>query len=326
MKKITGYRNFGLLVGLIVLLVVAAVLTPSLFSANAIISMLRNNAVYVFLGIGMMAVIITGGIDLSVGSTLALSGVVCTSLMSSNQEIPSIVWVLLSVLIGLACGALNGLVVGYLKVTPMIATLGTMYIYRGLAYLASGGNWWFPHQITESYQNWASKYILGIPSILWISVLVFVWAAWFLNYRTGGRRIYAIGTSSESSQVAGIKEARVRLSAFVISGVLAGLAGMLFVANYATCSYNIGDGYELQAIAICILGGVSIKGGRGTVDGVFIGWLLMSLITQFISMLPGLSVWQRFLQGGIIIVAVVINIAMTLSSERRFLKERGALL
>ena len=326
MKKITGYRNFGLLVGLVVLLIVAAIFTPSLFSANAIISMLRNNAVYVFLGIGMMVVIITGGIDLSVGATLALSGVVCTSLMSSNQQIPSIVWVLLSMLIGLACGAFNGLVVGYLKITPMIATLGTMYIYRGLAYLASGGNWWFPHQITESYQNWASKYILGIPSILWISALVFILAAWFLNYRTGGRRIYAIGTSVESAQVAGIKEARVRFSAFVISGVLAGLAGMLFVANYATCSYNIGDGYELQAVAICILGGVSIRGGRGTVDGVLIGWFLMSVITQFISMLPGLSVWQKFLQGGIIIVAVVINIVMTLSSEKRFLKERGALL
>lgn len=326
MKKITGYRNIGLVFGLIVLLVLAAVLTPSMFTVNAILSMLRNNAVYVFLAVGMMVVIITGGIDLSIGSILAFASVVCTSLMSAHPEIPSIVWVLLSLLIGFLCGAFNGFVVGYLKIVPMIATLGTMYIYRGFAFLASGGNWWFPHQISQSYQNWASMKILGIYSILWIAALVFILAAWFLNYRTGGRRIYAIGTNVESAKVAGIKEARVRFMAFAISGTLAGLSGMLYAANYATCTYSIGDGYELQAVAICILGGVSIRGGKGTVDGVFIGWLMMSVITQFISLLPGLSVWQKTLQGLIIIIAVFINIAMNRSAEKRFLKERGALI
>ena len=326
MKKIMGYRNIGLIFGLIGLLVLAAIITPSMFSFSALISMLRNNAVYVFLAIGMMIVLVTGGIDLSVGSILALSGVVCTSLMSTHMDIPAIVWVLLSIVIGMICGAFNGFVVGYLKVVPVIATLGTMYIYRGFAFLLSGGQWWFPHQISEAYQAWAGQTIIGVPAILWISAVVFIGAAWFMGYRTSGRRIYAIGTNVESAQVAGIKEARVRFLAFVICGALAGLSGMLYTANYASCTYSIGDGYELQAIAICILGGVSITGGRGTVDGVLIGWLMMSIITQFISLLPGLSVWQKALQGAIIIVAVFINIAMTRSSEKRFLKERGALL
>lgn len=326
MKKIMGYRNIGLVFGLIGLMVLAAIITPSLFTFAALISMLRNNAVYVFLAIGMMIVLVTGGIDLSVGSTLALSGVVCTSLMSTHMDVPAIVWVLLSLVIGIICGAFNGFVVGYLKVVPMIATLGTMYIYRGFAFLLSGGQWWFPHQISQPYQDWAAKSIVSVPAILWIAALVFIVAAWFMGYRTSGRRIYAIGTNVESAQVAGIKEARVRFLAFVICGALAGLSGMLYTANYALCTYSIGDGYELQAIAICILGGVSITGGRGTVDGVLIGWLMMSFITQFISLLPGLSVWQHALQGAIIIVAVFINIAMTRSSEKRFLKERGALL
>lgn len=326
MKKIMGYRNIGLVFGLIGLMVLAAIITPSLFSFPALISMLRNNAVYVFLAIGMMVILVTGGIDLSVGSTLALSGVVCTSLMSSHMDVPAVVWVLLSIVIGAICGAFNGFVVGYLKVVPMIATLGTMYIYRGFAFLLSGGQWWFPHQISQPYQDWAAKSIAGVPAILWIAAVVFIGAAWFMGYRTSGRRIYAIGTNVESAQVAGIKEARVRFLAFVICGALAGLSGMLYTANYALCTYSIGDGYELQAIAICILGGVSITGGRGTVDGVLIGWLMMSFITQFISLLPGLSVWQHALQGAIIIVAVFINIAMTRSSEKRFLKERGALL
>lgn len=326
MKKITEYQNFGLIIGLIVLLAIAAVFTPSLFTVSTILSMLRNNAVYVFLSIGMMVVLVTGGIDLSVGSTLAFSAVVCTSLMSDHMEVPTFVWVLLSLVIGFLCGAFNGLIVGYLKMVPMIATLGTMYIYRGLAYLASGGNWWFPHQISQSFQNWASMKVLGVYSILWIAAIVFILAAWFMNYRTGGRRIYAIGTNAESAKIAGIKEARVRFVAFAICGTLAGLSGMLYSANYATCTYSIGDGYELTAVAICILGGVSINGGKGTVDGVFIGWLLMSVITQFISLLPGLSVWQKTLQGVIIIVAVCISLLMSRSREKKFLKERGALI
>lgn len=326
MKKIFGYRNIGLVYGLIVLLIIAYIITPSMFSVSTILSMLRNNAVYVFLAIGMMCCIVVGGIDLSVGSTLAFASVVTTSLMSNHQSIPSIVWVLLAIVIGILCGALNGFCVGYLKIVPMIATLGTMYMYRGFAYLASGGNWWFPHQITQSFQNWASMKILGVYSILWIAALVFILAGIFLTYFTPGRRIFAVGTNAESAKVAGIKEARVKFLAFTISGALAGLAGMLYSANYATCTYSIGDGYELTAVAICILGGVSINGGKGTVDGVFIGWLLMSVITQFISLLPGLSVWQDTLQGAIIIVAVAINLFMIHSSERNYLKERGKLI
>ena len=160
MKKVFGYRNIGLIFGLIGLLALAGIITPSMFSLNTIISMLRNNAVYVFLAMGMMVVLVTGGIDLSVGSILALSGVVCTSLMRSHMDIPNIVWVILSLVIGIVCGAFNGFVVGYLKVVPMIATLGTMYIYRGFAFLLSGGNWWFPHQISEGYQAWAGRQIL----------------------------------------------------------------------------------------------------------------------------------------------------------------------
>lgn len=326
LKKITGNRNFGLLVGFLVLLIVAAIITPSMYSLTSILNMLRNNAVYGLLAIGMMLVIITGGIDLSVASILSFSGVICSALMSAHQDVPAIVWVLLGIGVGIVCGAFNGLIVGYLKMVPMIATLGTMYIFRGFAFLASGGNWWFPHQFAESYVNVAGGKILGVYNILWIVVIVFILAAVFLGYMAPGRRIYAIGTNKESSQVAGIKEARVTFLAFVICGALSGLAGMLYTANYSICYYGMGEGYEMQAIAICILGGVSITGGRGKVDGVVIGFLMMSVITYFISLLPGLSVWQDAIQGAIIIVAVAINIFTAHSAEKRVLKERGDLI
>lgn len=325
-SKMTESRNFGLILGLIVLLIMAKILTPSLYSFNSIVSMLQNNAVFGLLAIGEMMIILTGGIDISIGSTLSLTGVVCCRLMAENPDVPAIVWVLLALLIGAVCGAFNGLIVGYFKMVPMIATLGTMYIFRGFSFLFSGGQWWFPHQFTEGYQAFATLRILKIPAILWIVLIVFILAALFLGYTSKGRRIYAIGTNKESSKIAGIKEARVVFLAMLICGMLAGLAGMLYTANYATCSYSIGESYEMTAIAICILGGVSINGGRGKVDGVFIGFIMMSFITYFISLLPGLSVWSDAIQGAIIIAAVVLNIFTERSAAKRALKERGALI
>lgn len=325
-RKILNGRNSGLVFGFAVLLIIAAFLTPSMYSVTSIMNMLQNNSVYMMLAIGMMMVILTGGIDLSVASTLGLSGVICSSLMSKNMNMPAFVWVLLGISVGALCGAFNGFIVGYLKMVPMIATLGTMYIYRGFAFLASGGEWWFPHQFTEGYLNFATGRTLGIYNILWITVILFVLAGIFLGYTSLGRRIYAIGTNRESAKVAGIKDAKVTFLAFTICGALAGLAGMLYTANYAICYYGMGDGYEMIAIAICILGGVSITGGRGRIDGVIIGALMMSVITYFISLLPGLSVWQNAIQGGIIIIAVAINIFTKVSAKKRVLKERGALI
>lgn len=325
-RKLLNGRNTGLLSGFVVLLIIAAILTPSMYSVTSIMNMLQNNAIYALLAVGMMLVIITGGIDLSVASTLGLAGVICSSLMSKNPNVPAFVWVLLGILVGALCGAFNGFIVGYLRMVPMIATLGTMYIYRGIAFLASGGEWWFPHQFTAGYLSFATGKILGIYNILWFVVIVFVAAGIFLGYTSKGRRIYAIGTNKESAKVAGIKDAKVTFMAFTICGALAGLGGVLYTANYAICYYGMGEGYEMIAIAICILGGVSITGGKGKIDGVIIGTLMMSVITYFISLLPGLSVWQNAIQGSIIIIAVAINIFTIISAKKRVLKERGSLI
>ncbi len=325
-KKMTESRNFGLCVALVLLLILAYIITPSMYSFNSIVSMLQNNAVYGILAIAEMMVILTGGIDISIGSILAFVGIFCTRFMAENPEIPAIVWVIGSMLMGGCCGAFNGLIVGYFKMVPMIATLGTMYIFKGLAFLISGGQWWFPHQFTEGYQKFATMRIAGIPTILFFVVAIFILATIFLGHTSAGRRIYAIGTSKASSQVAGIKEAKVTFYAMVICGVLAGLSGMLYTANYATGSYTVGEGYEMTAISICILGGVSINGGKGKVDGVFLGFITMSIITYFISLLPGLSVWSDALQGAIIIAAVVLNLSTERAAAKRALKERGALI
>lgn len=325
-KRITQYKNFGLLVGMVILIILGIIITPAMFKVDSIVSMFRNNSIYAILSIGMMLVLLTGGIDLSVGSTLALTGVITSLLMKNNTGIPAIVWVLVSLLIGALCGFINGFLIGKLNMIPMISTLGTMYVFRGLAFLISGGTWLFPHMFTSSYTWYAEGNFLGIYNITWIAIILFVLAAIFLAITKPGRRIYAIGTSPESSKVSGINEGNVKILAYTLCGTLSGFAGMLYTANHAISFYGMAEGVEMQAIAICILGGVSIAGGKGRIDGVIISTMMIGFISYFISLLPGLSVWQDAIQGGIIIIAVAINIITLKMADKRALKERGALI
>lgn len=320
---VRNYRYFGLLVGLLAIVLASLIFTPSMFTFDSIVSMLRNNSLYAILAAGIMLVLITGGIDLSIASTLALSGIVTSMLMKDNPSLPPFIWLFVATAIGAACGVINGFLVGKMKMIPLIVTLGTMYIYRGLAFLVSGGVWLFPQHFTDGYKAFAQGKILGIFNITWFAVLIFAAVAVFLALTKPGRRIYAIGSNPESARIAGIKEGNTKLLAYTICGALAGLAGMLYSANYAVCYYAIAEGNEMQAIAICILGGVSIAGGRGRIDGVVISVIIMSFISYFISLLPNMSVWQDAIQGGIIIIAVAINIFTGRLSEKRALRERG---
>lgn len=326
MSKLTESRNFGLVVVFIAIIIVAIIVAPTIFQPKTFIGMIQNSSVYGLLAIAEMMVIITGGIDISIGALLAFVGVTCTQLQYQNPNVPSIVWVLVALGLGAACGMLNGFLAGYLHIVPMIATLGTQYIFRGLAFLVSGGNWFMPHQFQDSYIAWATKSILGLPAVIWILIISFIIFGVFLSQTTNGRRIYAIGTNRESAAVSGIKESQVMFGAMTLCGMMTGLAGMLYTANYATCVYTIGNGYEMTAIAICVLGGVSITGGRGHMDGVVIAYILMSFITQFISLLHGLSVWSDAIQGAIIIGAVGLNFFTIHQGDRRALKERDALI
>ncbi|MBQ8305923.1 MAG: ABC transporter permease [Blautia sp.] len=326
MKKVLSSRNTGLILVLVILLILAKILTPGLFSTYMIINTLQNNAIYALLAVGEFVIILTGGIDISIASQLAFVGIITTKLSCDNPGVPGIVFFLLAIVLGALCGALNGFLVGYLHMVPMICTLGTMYIFRGLAFVVSGGEWWFAAKYVQSYRWWAIGKIAGIPMLIWWTVIIMIVIGLFLGYTAPGRRIYAIGTSRESSAVAGIKEPTVTFYAYIICGVLAGLAGMLNTANYAIGYYGMAEGFEMTAIAICVLGGTAITGGKGRMDGVAIGVIIMAVINSFISMIPGMSVWQKALQGAIIIVAVAINYFTERSAAKRALKERGALI
>ena len=322
-KEFGNYRYMGLLIGLLAIVVVSAILTPAMFTFDSISAMLRNNSIYAILALGMVIILITGGIDLSVAPTLALAGVISSMLMVNNPGVPTFVWVLVSIAIGSLCGFINGFLIGKLNMIPLIVTLATMYIYRGLAYLISDAKWFFPASFPDKFTVISQGKFLGIFNIVWIVVVLFSLMAVFLAFTKAGRRIYAIGTNSESARVTGINVGNIKIYAYVICGALAGLAGMLYAANYSLCNYDIAQGNEMQAIAICILGGVSITGGKGRIDGVVISVIIMSFIGYFISLLPNMSVWQDAIQGLIIIIAVGINLFTGKLAWDRTLLERG---
>lgn len=326
LRKILNYRELGLVIALILLLIAAKIFTPAFYGFDSVMSMLTNNAVYTVLAVGVALPLLTGGIDISIGAILAVSGISVTELMIAFPKIPSFIFVITGILIGCVCGFINGFLIGKLKIVPMIVTLGTMYIYRGLAYVISNGEWAFPHMFTVEFMNITQRKICGVNAIVIWTVLLLIISGVYLEYTKAGRRLFAVGSNEESAQIAGIKTADVKLFAYILCGACAGLAGVFYSSNYAMINSDIGSGYEMTAIAICILGGVSITGGRGRIDGITISAVVLSIATYLLSLLPGFSVWQNALQGMIIIVAVVINIFNGKLADKRMLTERGKLI
>jgi len=311
-NKVISYNGFGLICSIIVILALAAFITPSIYSFSSFSTMLNDNSIYAILAVGLIFVLLTGGIDISVGSILALSAVITTKLMAQNQNISSILWVVLALLIGGLCGFFNGFLVSKLKVIPLIATLGSMYVFSGLAYLVTNGEWFTNGrgQYSDSFLAISQTKFIGITTMTWNAIFVIILAGIFLAFTKPGRRLYAVGTSPESSEVSGININRVKLMAYILCGTLAGLCGVLFSSGQGAATSEVGKGYEMTAIAICVLGGVSSSGGKGRIDGFILSLITMALLTKFISLIPGaaLSTWQDALKGLIIIFALLINV------------------
>jgi len=242
-KAVVNYKGFGLICCCIVVLIFAAIFSRSMFEGTAIISMLNDNAIYAILAVGMCFVLLTGGMDISVGSTLAVAAVTTTKfmIMAPNNAGLIPVWILLAVVIGGLCGLVNGFLIGKLKIVPLIATLGTMYIYRGLAFLITGGQWYTSGQYKDYFLA-ISQTKMGITTMTLIAVLILVFAGLFMHLTKPGRRLYAVGTSESSSQIAGINTDNVKILAYVLCGCLAGLAGLLFSSDATQISSEIGNG------------------------------------------------------------------------------------
>jgi rhamnose transport system permease protein len=309
------------LAGAIVALVVLISLRFSGFAAPRNLGNVFNDtAILMMLALGQMAVILTKCIDLSVAANLALTGMAVAMLNAAFPGVPVVALILLAVVIGAALGAVNGILIWKLDLPSIVVTLGTLTIYRGVIFLISGGEWVNAHEMSPAFKALPRATLLGLPVLTWIAVAV-IGLVWLLVTRTPlGRAFYAVGGNSHAAVYTGIDVGRTRFAAFVLSGTLAGLCGYLWVARYAVAYVDIAGGFELDVVAACVIGGVSIAGGIGSVAGAVMGALFLGVIKNALPVVDISPFWQLAISGSAIIVAVAFNARAERTKGRVILK------
>jgi rhamnose transport system permease protein len=314
-----------LLAAMVVLLVVAVGLrAPAFLSAGSLANLVTDSTLLVMLALTQMLVIVTRGVDLSVASNLALSGMVAAMLGAHAPGLPLPLIVLAAVAVGLALGLVNGWLIGYLELPPIVVTLGTMSVYRGAVFVLSGGAWVSAHQMPADFIAFPLDRLLGLPHLVWIAAATLAVMAWLARSTRFGRDLYAIGNAPQCAGYIGIPSHKRLLGTYALSGAVAGLCGYLWVARYAVAYTEIAYGFEFTVIAACVIGGVSIGGGVGTVLGATLGALFLTVIGNALPVLQVSPFWQSALTGLVILVAVLINARGAGRRSRQILPLHGS--
>jgi len=320
--SVARLRDLGLVFFIVILSAFIQFRNTQFLTLSNLNNMIINACIMGILAVGMMMVIITGGIDLSIGSTLALSGMSAGLFVRDNPDSPVIIAILIGIAVGMAAGFINGFLVGKGGVLPLIATLGMMNVYRGLTYIIAGGAWVSAYQMNDGFKAIAFYDILGINSLIWIAVSIFLIAYFFLNYTRTGRRIYAVGSNYEASQISGTNVDNIQILVYTIMGGISGLSGILWVSRFASAQGDTAQGFEMNVIAACVLGGVSITGGSGKVPGVALGTLLLGILRNALPLLKVSPFWQDAIYGVIIMIAIVVNVMVKRTIDKRNLQRR----
>jgi len=308
-------------IALIVLVVVFAVLSPSFLTTGNLVILTKQVAINAILGIGMTFVILGGGIDLSVGSIVGLCGMVAGWLISEGLILPMFgvavflkVWIvmLLTALVGVGVGAVNGLIVTRCGVTPFIATLGTLYVARGAALLLSGGAT-FPNLVghpslrNTGFPALGAGSFVGLPYPIWVMIVLAAASAFVARMTPFGRQVYAIGGNEKAAALAGVRVPRVKLVTYLISGFCAAVVGLIITSQLVAAHPATGGTFELNAIAVVVLGGTSLTGGRGTIGGTIIGAFVIGVLFNGMVLLGVSEFWQTVIKGAVIVVAVIVD-------------------
>ena len=323
MRDLFRKREFSLFIFILFIIFGVSLRTPSFLYINNFVDILNDTAILSMVAIGQLMIIVTGGIDLSVGSSLALSGMSAALLNQYNPGIPVFMIILISIAIGLLLGSINGLLVSQAKIPPIITTLGTMSIYRGLVFVLCGGTWVSAHEMTEAFRVFPRRSFLGISSLIYISILIVILFLIFLNLTRTGREIYGVGGNKIASQYVGVNLKKIQYIVFTLCGGITGLAGFLWVSRYAAAQSETAIGFELQTIAACVIGGVSITGGSGTIIGVVLGAFFMGIVYNALTMINVSPFWQMAIQGFIILFAIIINTVMDKRNQQLMLRKRS---
>jgi len=313
---IANIREVGISVFIIILIAVVSIRSPYFFRVENLRDILLDIAVLAIVATGQTMVILTRNIDLSVGSGLALSGMIVGMSVSSNWSISPLLALLMGMGLGIILGSFNGVVVTKGHVPPIIATLGTLSIYRGLVFAVSGGAWVDAAEMPESFKLLSRNTVLGIPNLVLFAASVIIISYYFLNHTRTGREIYAVGSNPGAARVAGIPVDRIVFLVYVLSGMLFGMGGVLWVSRYASAQSDSAMGFELQTVAAAVVGGVNIFGGSGTIAGVLLGSFLLGIITNALNLVRISPFWKLAMQGLVIILAVVFYTAISRGSSK----------
>jgi len=316
-------RELGLLAFILVLGIGVHLRNPVFLSLSNLTTILTNTSILGIMAVGMMLVLVTRGIDLSVGAIVAFTGMITALTVASYPGLHPLLALAEGALIGFVVGSVSGLLVAYFDILPIIATLGMMNVIRGLTYVISGGRWVSSYQMSDGFKKLATGTLLGINNLIVIAVIVYLIAAYFIKHTRTGRRIYAVGSNPDAAEISGLARRRLVFMAYAIMGALAGLAGVLWVAKFASAQGNTAIGYELQVIAACILGGVSISGGIGKLSGLILGTILLGILNNALPLVNISPFWQMGIQGSIILAAVITNVFVRRNTAWTALKRRA---
>ena len=300
-------REFQLTAAILVLLVVVASRFPAFVAPGNLANVLNDTAPLILLALGQTVVILTRCIDLSVAANLALTGMAAAMVNVAFPGLPVPLIVAGAIAMGAILGAINGILVWKLAIPPIVVTLGTLTIYRGLVFVLSDGQWVNAHEMSDAFTALPRATVLGLPVLAWLALIGVAAFMALVRYLPLGRAFYAVGGNPSVAVYAGIDPGRTQFWAFVLSGAVSGLTGYLWVARYQVAYVDIAGGFELEVVAACVIGGISIAGGAGTILGALLGALFLGIVKNALPVVGISPFWQLAISGAAIVIAVIAN-------------------
>lgn len=315
-EVVARFREVGILFFIALLALLVTLRSPAFLTANNFENILLNISILVIVALAQTMVIITRGIDLSVGSMIGLVAMMVSFTVVAFPGLSPLAALLLGMGLGAVLGGINGAVISFGNVPPIIATLGTLSVYRGLVFLYSQGTWINAFEMPTWFRQLTKASPLGLPNLVLFAAVVALLVYLFLNHTRLGRDIFAVGSNPAAARFAGIDVQRVIFLVYVISGLLCGLAGVLWASRFEAAQTNTALGFELQTVAAAVVGGVNIFGGSGTVFGVVLGAFLLGIIENALTLVRISPFWQLAAQGLLILLAVIVDSAILRRLQR----------
>ncbi|MCA1489342.1 ABC transporter permease [Sinorhizobium alkalisoli] len=307
MAKLLKHREALLVMAIAVLLALIALRFPAFVAPANLARVFNDTSILIILALGQMAVILTRCIDLSMAANLALCGMVAAMLNTAFPGLPIPLVIVTAMALGALLGMINGTLVWKLAIPPIVVTLGTLTIYRGLIFLLTNGKWINAHEMSVAFKALPRLDIAGVPMLSWLSIAMIALMFVVMSRTSLGRAFYAVGGNPHAAIYTGIDVGRTRFFAYSLSGALAGLSGYLWVSRYAVAYVDIAAGFELDIIAACVIGGISIAGGIGSVAGAVLGALFLGVIKNALPVINISPFAQMAISGTVIIIAVAVN-------------------